>query len=151
MSLHSDIKKQLPDAMKARDEVKLLVIRGLLAAFTNETITKKRMPDEELSDEEALSVISRSAKQRKDSIEQFEKGGRKDLAEKEVAELEILNTYLPEMMSSEDIMKIAKQKRDELGINDPTKKGLLMGSLMKDLKGKADGNDVKKVVDSLFE
>lgn len=94
MSLHQDIKGQLVLAMKARDPVRLNVIRGLLASFTNETISKKRKPDEKLSDEEALAVIKKAAKQRKDSIAQFEKGGRMDLAAAEKAELAILETYL---------------------------------------------------------
>jgi len=70
MSLHQDIKGQLVGAMRAKDSLRLNVIRGLLASFTNEAVAKKRKPDEELSDEEALSVIGRAVKQRKDSIEQ---------------------------------------------------------------------------------
>ena len=85
------------EAMKAKDILRLNVIRGLLASFTNEAIAKRRKPDEELSDDEVLIVISRAVKQRKDSIEQFEKGGRKDLVEVEKSELVILETYLPNL------------------------------------------------------
>jgi hypothetical protein len=113
-------------------------------------VAKKRTPQELLSDQEALEVITRLSKQRKDSIEQFTKGGRLDLVEDESKQLAVLSEYLPELMSREEIEKIALIKKDELAITDPLKKGLLMSSLMKDLKGKADGTLVKEVVDKLF-
>jgi uncharacterized protein len=150
MSLHQDIKRQMVEAMKAKDAVRLGVIRGLLSSFTNEAVSKKRKPDEELSDDEALSVIARAVKQRKDSIEQFEKGGRKDLVDAEQAELKILETYLPTQMSREEIFSYVKAKQTELGMTDPIKKNQFIGLIMKDLKGKADGMIVKEVVDSIF-
>src|SRR3989344_4748205 len=110
MSLHTDIKSQMIEAMKAREATKLGVIRGLLSSFTNENVSKKRKPDEELSDEEVLSVIGRAVKQRKDSIEQYEKGGLADLAESEKVELAILETYLPAQMSREEIFTYVKSK-----------------------------------------
>lgn len=136
--------------MRSKDQVKLDTLRGILAAFTNELVAKKRKPDEELFDEDALVVISRLAKQRKDSIAQFKAGGREDLAKEEEAQLKILEVYLPEMMEKEEVEKIAKAKKKELGIADASKKGMLMAALMKELKGKADGMMVKEVVDSLF-
>ena len=90
MGLHTQIQDEIKHAMKARDEVRLTVLRSLVTAFTNELVAKKRKPDEELSDEDTLVVISRAAKQRKDSIEQFQKGGRDDLAEREIKELSII-------------------------------------------------------------
>jgi uncharacterized protein YqeY len=150
MSLQTDIKAQIKEAMIARDEVKLLTLRGLSAAFTNELVAKKRKPDEELSDEDAQAIISRQVKQRKDSIEQFEKGGRADLAESEKAELAILQAFLPAQMSREEIESYIKNKQTELGITDPTKKNQFMGQIMKDLKGKADGMIVKDIVDLTF-
>jgi uncharacterized protein YqeY len=150
MSLHQTIRDQIKESMKAGDKVRLEVMRGLVTAFTNELVAQKRTPQDVLTDEEALSVISRLSKQRKDSIEQFTKGGRMDLVEEETKQLAILSEYLPEMMGKEDIEKIAKDKKDELGLSDPSKKGLLMSSLMKDLKGKADGAMVREVVDQLF-
>lgn len=149
MSLHTDIKAQMIEAMKAKDAVRLSVIRGLLSSFTNEAVSKKRKPDEELSDEEALAVISRAVKQRKDSIEQFEKGGRTDLADSEKAELLILETYLPAQMSREEIFEYVKRKQAELNMT-PDKKNQFMGMAMKELKGKADGTIVKEAVDSIF-
>lgn len=149
MSLHTDIKSQMVEAMKAKDAVKLSVIRGLLSSFTNEAVTKGKKPDEMLSDEEVLTVISRAVKQRKDSIAQFEQGGRADLAEDEKAELAVLQSYLPVQMSREEIEAHVKAK---IASENPTKDkaGQFTGSVMKDLKGKADGAMVKEVVDSLL-
>jgi uncharacterized protein len=150
MSIQTDIKAKIIEAMKAKDTEKLTVLRGLSAAFTNELVAKKRRPDEELSDEEALSVISKEARKRKDSIEQFEKGGRADLAESEKAELAILEAFLPEQMSYEEVLAFVRQKQAETGMTDKTKAGQFMGTVMKDLKGKADGQVVKQAIDSLF-
>ena len=150
MTLQEKIKAEIKTAMMAHDEIRLSVMRGLSSAFTNELVATKRTPTDMLSDEEALAVITRLAKQRKESILQFTNGGRADLAEVEEKELLILNEFLPELMSIEEIEKLATAKKAELGIDDPTKKGMLVGALMKDLKGKADGGDVKNVVDALF-
>ena len=150
MSLHNKIKDEIKETMKARDAVRLSVLRGLVANCTNELVATKRLPTEELSDEEVLNVIRRAVKQRKDSIEQFTKGGRIDLADAEKAELVILQTYLPAQMSREEVIKIAEAKKAELGITDKSKSGLLMSSIMKELKGKADGALVKEVVDDII-
>lgn len=150
MSLHEQIKNEVKQAMFAKDSVRLNTVRGLIAAFMNEAVSKKKKPDTELTDEEALEVIRRSVKQRKDSIDQFKKGGREDLAVSEEAELAILSAYLPASMSKEEIMKVAEAKKSELGITDKSKMGMLMGMIMKDLKGKAEGDLVKEVVESLF-
>lgn len=150
MSIHENIKEGIKSAMKAKDETRLLVMRGISTAFTNELVATKRKPTDMLSDEEAIAVITRLSKQRKESIDQFNKGGRPELAESESKELGILQEFLPAMMLMEEVQKIAEAKKAELGITDPTKKGMLMAALMKDLKGKADGGDVKTAVDLLF-
>lgn len=150
MAIHETIKKSIPDAMRARDEVRLRTLRSLVTAMTNEVVNKKRKPDEFLTDEDAVSVIKRAVNQRKDSIEQFEKASRNDLAEPEKAELAILESYLPSVMSRAEIETIAKSKMAELGVSSKTDAGKFIGALMKDLKGKADGGDVKAVVDSLL-
>ncbi len=134
----------------ARDSVRLEVYRGMSAAFTNELVAKGKKPQDTLSDEEALAVITRMSKQRKDSIEQYTAGGRPELAEEEKAQLAVIETFLPELMSREEVEKVARAKQAELGITDPSKKGMLMAGVMKDLKGKADGMVVKEVVDGLF-
>jgi uncharacterized protein YqeY len=148
--IQENIKSQIKEAMLARDTVRLEVLRGMSAAFTNELVAKGRKPQEILSDEEALAVITRLSKQRKDSIEQYQKGGREDLVAEEKAQLAVIETFLPELMGRDEVEKIARAKQAELGITDPAKKGMLMAGVMKDLKGKADGVLVKEVVDSLF-
>ena len=148
--IHYRVKNGIKEAMMAKDAVRLETFRGMSAAFTNELVAKERKPSEILTDEEVLAVITRLAKQRKDSIEQFKKGNRQDLVDVEEDQLKILETYLPKLMDKAEVEKIARAKKDELGITDATKKGMLMSGLMKDLKGKADGALVKEVVDSLF-
>jgi uncharacterized protein len=147
MSLQQDIKNSIKDAMKNKEEVRLGVLRLLSSAFTNELVTKGRKPTDELSDEEAIAVITRASKQRKDSIDQFEKGGRPELAESEKAELAVIEAYLPTLMSEEEIKTFVLAKKSEMGEVDKTKLGMFVGTIMKDLKGKADGALVKKVVD----
>jgi uncharacterized protein YqeY len=148
--LHEEIKNKIKEAMLSKNAVLLETLRGMVAAFTNELVSKGKKPNEMLTDEEVLAVITRLSKQRKDSIEQFKKGNRDDLVKEEEAQLVILETYLPKLMEKSEVEKIAKSKKEELGITDPTKKGMLMQALMKDLKGKADGGIVKEVVDALF-
>jgi uncharacterized protein YqeY len=148
--LHLQLREGIKEAMKARDEVRLMVLRGLVTAATNELVSKSRKPDEVLSDEDMLVVIKRGVKQHKDSIEQFEKGNRQDLADKEKAELVILEAYLPKTMSQEEIRPIAEKKKTEMNISDKKEAGKLMGAIMKELGGKAEGTDVKAVVDSFF-
>ncbi len=150
MAIQQQIRDGIKEAMLSKNSVKLNVLRGLVSAFTNELVAQKRKPQEELNDEEALNVIKRSVKQRKDSIDQFKAGGREDLVASEEAELAILQTFLPETMSKEAIREIAEKKKAELGITDKSKMGIFMGAVMKELKGQADGADVKEVVESLF-
>jgi uncharacterized protein len=148
--LHARIKEEIKNAMRAKEQLKLDTLRGMLTAFTNELVATRRTPQEMLSDEEALAVVKRLAKQRKDSIEQFTKGGRPELAEKEAKELAIIEGYLPTMMGRADIEKIAEAKKTELGVTDKSGLGKLIGAVMKECKGAADGSDVKAVVESLL-
>lgn len=149
-TIHENIKKQIVDAMRAKDALKLETLRGLIAAFSNELIAKGN-PNPFIDDEGALTLIRKSVKQHKDSIDQFEKGNRKDLADKERAELAILEVFLPQMMSKDDIKKIVDEKVKKEGVPDKAKLGQFMGGLMKDLKGKADGADVKAVVEEMVK
>jgi uncharacterized protein YqeY len=146
----ADLKEELKNAMRAKDAVKLAVIRGIMTAVTNDLVQKERGPDGVISDDEMLTIIMRAAKQRKDSIQQFTDGGRPELAESEKAELVILETMLPAQMSRDEIVAAATAKATEMGVTDKTKANMLMGNLMKDLKGKADGTLVKEVIDGMF-
>jgi uncharacterized protein YqeY len=150
MSIQQNMRDGIKAAMIAKDSVRLTVLRGLVTSFTNESVAKGKTPQDELKDEDAIAVIKRAVKQRKDSIDQFTKGGRSDLVANEEAELKILETFLPQSMSKDDIKKIAEAKKAELGVTDKAGMGKFMGALMKELKGQADGNDVKEVVESLF-
>jgi len=150
MSLHETIKSSLKDALKAKEEVRLRTIRSMLTAFMNEAVANGKTPQDMLTDDEVLAVIKRLAKQRKESIVQYEANNRPELAEPEKAELEVLESYLPQMMNQEEIRPIAEAKKAELGVEDKTKMGILVGAIMKELAGKADGGDVKAVVESLF-
>jgi len=150
MSLHEDIRNSLKEAMKAKEAAKLRTIRSMLTAFTNEAVANGKTPQDELTDEEVTNVIKRLAKQRKESILQYEGAGRNELAEPEKEELAILESYLPQMMSQEEIEPIAKAKLAELGIEDKSKMGQAIGAVMGELKGQADGGDVKAVVEKLL-
>ncbi|HEY4715400.1 MAG TPA: GatB/YqeY domain-containing protein [Candidatus Paceibacterota bacterium] len=148
--LQQKIRDEMKAAMIAKDQVRLDVVRGIISAFTNELVAKKRKPSEELTDEEAQTVISRIAKQRKESIDQFKKANREDLVKEEEDQFKYIEVYLPKMMERAEVEKAVRAKQKELGITDATKKGMLMSAAMKDLKGKADGALVKEIVDSLF-
>ncbi len=148
--LHDKIKDELKKSMLAKDALRTSVLRGIIAALMNEHVAKNKKPSEKMIDEETLAIIRRLAKQRKDSMEQFKAGGRQDLVDSETAELKILEAYLPQMMSKDEIRKVAEKKKEELGISDKAKSGQLTGAVMKELKGKADGGDVKEVVEAIL-
>lgn len=148
--MHQKIQEQIPEAMRAKDQVRLTTLRGVLAAFTNESVALKRTPKDKLSDTEAIAVIRRLVKQRKDSIEQFEKGGRQDLADNERSELVVLEEFLPAQMSEEKIREIVLKKKEEMGVTDKSKMGIFMGAVMKETAGQADGAVVKKIVEEML-
>lgn len=150
MSLHTSLRDSLKDAMKAKDAVILRTVRSIITAVTNELVATGKTPQSELDDAGVLTVIKRLAKQRKESILQYEAAGRTDLSEPEKEELVVLEAYLPTLMTKDAIRPIAVAKMAELGITDKSKMGMLVGSLMRDLAGQADGGDVKAVVESLF-
>lgn len=150
MNIEQQIKESMKDAMKNKDEVRLSVMRSIKAAFTNELVATGKTPQDSIDDESAMTVIKRLAKQRKDSIDQFTKGGREDLAEGEAKELAVLEELLPEMMSQDQIRPIAEAKKAELGVEDKSKMGILIGAVMKEVGGQADGADVKAVVEDLL-
>lgn len=149
--LQDDIRTRLTAAMKAKEEPRLTVLRGLISLCTQELTATKRTPQDKLSDDEVLGLIKRSVKQRKDAAEQFRKGGREDLAQKEEAEALILSEYLPAMASFEEIQAATEQMQKKLDVSDPSKAGILVGAVMKELKGRADGAVVKEIVERLLK
>ncbi len=150
MSLHESLRESLKEALKAKDAVKLRTVRSIMTACTNELVATGKTPQVLLAAAGVLSVIKRLAKQRKESIIQFEAANRPELAEPEKEELIVLESYLPTMMTIDAIHPIAEAKKAELGVTDKSKLGILVGAVMKELAGKADGADVKTVVESLF-
>ncbi|HCA66673.1 MAG: GatB/YqeY domain-containing protein [Parcubacteria group bacterium GW2011_GWC2_44_17] len=142
MSLKLTIQDQLKTSLKTKDATRVLVLRMLISAIKNEEIAQVKR-EEGLSDEEITAVIARQIKQRKDSIEQFIKGERMDLAEKEQKELSILQTFMPEQMSDEKIRSIAR----EIIAGGKSGFGAVMSAVMQQVKGKTDGGVVKKIVE----
>ncbi len=149
-NIHQSLKDSLKEAMKAKDTVKLNVIRGLLTSFTNELVASGKMPQEMLPDDMATRVIRRTIKQREDSISQYTAAGRQDLADEDTAQLEILKTYVPAGVSIEEVRIIAEKVKDAEGITDKSKMGILVGKIMKELGERGDGAVVKKVVEEIF-
>ncbi|MAZ29801.1 glutamyl-tRNA amidotransferase [bacterium] len=151
MASHEAIKASLPETMKSKDAVKLRTVRSILTALTNESVATGGTPQDLLDDAATDNVIKRLAKQRKDSIEQYEAANRPELAEPEKEELAVLESYLPQMMSQDEIRPIAEAKMAELGIEDKSKMGILIGAVMKETAGQADGSVVKMVVEEVLE
>ncbi len=141
----------IKNAMLQKDTVRLNTLRAIKTAITNELVATGQKPQETLADDKVLAVIRRLVKQHKDSIEQFTAGGRNDLVTDEAAELKILNEFLPQQMSEAEIRQVAEAKKAELNITDKSGLGKFVGILMKELRDKADGAEVKKVAESLFE
>ena len=139
MSIKDQIMADLKDAMKAKEQDKLQVLRSLKAKLMEKEIEQRQGGKAELSDEDALQVITKAAKQRKESITQFQQGGREDLVANEEKELAIIETYLPEMMGEDEVRAIVKEKISAMGATGPQDMGKVMGPLMGQLKGKADG------------
>lgn len=145
------IRTDLVAAMKAKETLTVETLRGALAAFTNELVATGKKPTDELTDDEALKVLKRLSKQRKDAAEQFNKGGRPELAQKEEQELVIIEKYLPQQASVEAIERVVQAKITELGITDASGIGKLTGAIMKELGGNADGNVIKEVINRLLQ
>lgn len=149
-TLYDTIRSDLKTAMKAKDVTTTQTLRSVLSAFTNELVAQKKTPQDTLAESDQLAVIKRLAKQRRDAIKQFTDGNRSDLAEDEAKELVVLQNYLPETMSKDEIRILAEKKLADLKIRDRTDMGKAIGSLMKDLQDRADGADVKAVVEELL-
>lgn len=148
MTLQEQMKENMKASMRERNMLAVTTYRGLMSAMTNAVVASGKSPDTPVDDVLALEVLTKESKKRKDSIKQYEDAGRPELAEDEKTELAIIEGFLPELMSIEDIKKIATAKIADIG--DDLNKGKLMGLLMGELKGKADGNDVKLVIDELL-
>lgn len=142
MGLKDQIKSDLKNSMKSGDNVSRGVLRLLNSDIKNAEIEKRK----ELSDNEIIEVVKRSIKRRKDSIEQYKKGGRKDLVDQEEKELKVLEKYMPEQMSEKETRVVIQDVIRKSGATSASDFGKVMGAAMKEFKGKADGNLVSKIV-----
>src|SRR5881396_317929 len=145
MTLQERVDSDLKEAMRAKDAAKLGVLRMLKSALKYAAIAKSGA-EAELSDAEAVQVIRKQAKQRQDSIESFEKGGRAELAEKEKEELAILNTYLPQGMSAVELAKVVRETVAEVGATSKAQMGIVMKALQGKVGGRADGKTLSAEV-----
>ncbi len=136
------LRAELKDALKSSDKDKLNALRNLVAKIKSKEIEK----GEPLNNDECLKVCMSSAKQIKESISQFKKGNRQDLADKEKIELDIISSYLPEELSNEELTKIIKEVIDNVSANGPSDMGKVMGPVMGKISGQADGKRVQKLV-----
>lgn len=147
-----DLQEELKQSMLARDELKTSVLRMLISAISYLEI-QKAVPagrqggaGYEATEEDVMAAIQKEAKQRRDSIEEFKKAGRQELADKEQKELDILQTYLPKQLSEAEIKQLVEEAISTTGATSMSDMGKLMGALMPKIKGKADGNLVNKIV-----
>ena len=145
MTLLERVDVDLKDAMRAKDAARLGVLRMLKSALKYGAI-EKAGADADLSDADAVQVIRKQVKQRQDSIESFEKGGRPELAEKEKAELTILNSYLPQQMSAEELAKVVRETIAEVGATSKAQMGAVMKALQAKVAGRADGRALSQEV-----
>jgi uncharacterized protein len=146
MSLVDTLRKDMFKATKEEEVAKADILKMALAAIKNEQIEKQ----EDLTKEEIQKVLRKEVKKVKDSIAQFKEMGRDDLVAKEVLQLDVLQTYLPQPLSEKEVRKIVETKIKELGAEDMSDMGKVMGAAMKELEGKADGNTVKAIVEDIL-
>jgi uncharacterized protein YqeY len=146
LNLKQKLEIDLKQALRAKDATRLSVIRLVMAAIKNAEIARRAA----LDDADILGVIAKEAKQRQESIEAFKQGNRPDLVAREEAELAILQEYLPEPATREEIMAEARQLIAEVGAQGPRDKGKVMPQLIAKLKGRADGKEINAVVTELL-
>ena len=146
-SILDRVKQDLTDAMKAQDDVRRRALRSLRAALANKEIAKRRAgTDARLEEQEELAVVQKQVKQRRDSIEQYEEADRDDLAQKEREEIEVLEDYLPDRLSDEELAERLDALIDDVGATSMADMGPVMGRAMDELRGRVDGNRVREMV-----
>ncbi len=148
MSLKERIGEDIKIAMKAKDKIRLETVRSIKKAILEKEIALRPKGIDSLSEEHEIELLSQQAKQRRDAIEQYQNAGRDDLAEKESQELAIIETYLPEQISDEELETIINDIIASSGATSVKDLGKVMGPAMKQLKGKADGKKIQALVKS---
>jgi uncharacterized protein YqeY len=147
MALKDQLMADMKEAMKAHDKDRLAVIRMVRGAVRQQEIDGKK----ELEDSDVIAVISKEVKMRRDSIEEFNKGGRQDLVEKTQAEIDILMPYLPAQLSEDEVRELVKAAVEATGAKTQKDMGKVMGKLMPKVKGCADGKMVNNIVRSMLQ
>ena len=147
MSLQEKIQKDVISATKDGKTVEVDILKMVLASLKNARIENN---NEDLSEEEEVKVVFSEAKKVKDSIEQYKKGGRDDLVTREQEQLEVIERYLPAQAGEEEIRKVVKKVIDDTGAANMGQMGMVMGTAMKELQGKADGGAVSDIVKELL-
>jgi uncharacterized protein YqeY len=146
-SILEQVKNDLTEAMRAQDDVRRRALRSLRAALANKEIEQREEgTDSTLSEQQELSVVQKQVKQRRDSIEQYEEAGREDLVEKEREEMEVLEEYLPDRLTDEELSERITAIIDEVGATSMADMGAVMGRAMDELRGRVDGNRVREMV-----
>ena len=146
MEIQDQLRSDLGQALRDRDELRKTTIRMGLAAIKNAQVAKNA----DLTEEEVLAALSREVKQRRDAIIQYERGGRDDLVTQALAEIEVLQQYLPHPLTEDEIKTLARQAIDEAGVSGPKQMGQVMRVLMPRVRGRADGRMVSKIVKDLL-
>jgi uncharacterized protein YqeY len=146
MALKDNIREALKEALKRQQRTEVATLRLLLSEIKNAEIAQQKPAD----DNKVLDIVAKEVKRHRESIEAFQRGNRSDLVAQEEAELGILMSYLPEQMSREEIMAVARQVVDAVGAKGPSDKGKVMSQLMPQLKGKADGKEVSEIVSEVL-
>lgn len=147
MSLKQRLADELKNAMKNKDQLRKNVVTMIRADIKQIEVDKRV----ELTDEDIIEIIAKQAKQRKDSIEEFEKGGREDLVDQAKSELKVLMEYLPEQLSEEEIETILKEVIAEIGATSMKEMGKVMAAAMPKFKGRADGKVVNQIVKKILQ
>lgn len=148
MALKNEIQADLIESMKAKDEVRVSALRMLKAAILKFEVASGER--KEASDSDILGLIQKEIKQRQDSVEQFQKGNRFDMAEKEEKEMAVLKGYMPPQMTEEEVLELAKAAVEQSGAKGKGEIGKVMAILMPQVKGKADGSIVNRIVSQLL-
>jgi uncharacterized protein YqeY len=147
MELEKKVMERLKEAMKSKDDAALRALRAIKAAILT---AKTEKGAGEMDEAKESQLVMKLAKQRKESIEIFEKQGRADLAQTEREELEVLNTFLPKQMTEEELMPLIQKIISDLGVTDAKEMGKVMGAANKEFAGKADGGTISKIVKQLL-
>ncbi|WP_219907709.1 GatB/YqeY domain-containing protein [Aphanothece hegewaldii] len=148
ISLKDRIGEDIKNAMKAQDKIRLETVRGIKKFIIEKEVSLRPSGQDSLTPEQEIEVLTQQAKQRRDSIEQYTKAGREDLAEKEAQELAIIETYLPKQLTDEELTEIIDDIIVSVGATSAKDLGKVMGVAMKQLKGKADGKKIQELVKS---